>query len=452
LLKDKVYNRPKAIFLALLWMGFLALMPGEESAVIKAQGSAVLQMGFVDVEQVIARMQGSNETLDQLREQIAATETQLQDLNAQQAAGSVSQAEFAVRQTQLNNTLVVLNQQLNNEISAQIEQAASQLGSALGIDLITPLRNIVVHGQSVVLQDLTEPVLQALNANLGQGGFDPNGVTATTRPLSQVGFFSVDEAFIKYKKTAEAVATIGEKRQSNNEEITTLNEQLNAGAISLAQFDARVAQLNAELEALNQQLTGDILSDISAAVSRLGDELDFNLISSEKNVVLYNDPKADVDLTGAVTTLLNAGFDGTEFDFLQVALPSRAPRKVGFVDADDVFVRFEGTSDAIEQFQAQIASAQQELKSLQAQLEAGQIDEPTFLSRRQALETQLAALDQLLTKEVTDNILTTTRALGQELGFDLITPRKNVVLYHNADRVEDLTEVVLARMNQAGVR
>lgn len=447
----KVHHRTKALVVSLLWVGFLALMPGNGSGFTQAQGGAVLRMGFVNVEDVIARMQGSNATLDQLREQVTQTQAQLQDLNDQLAQGLVSQAEFAVRQTQLNNVLAVLNQQLNDEINAQIQRAASQLGQALGLDVITPLRNVVVHGQSVVLQNLTEPVLQALNANLGQGNFDPNGVVASARPLSQVGFFNVDETFIRYKKTAEAIVIIGEKRDSNNEQIAALNAQLNAGEISQAQFDARLAQLNAELEALNQQLTGEILGDISAAAGRLGDALGFHLISSEKNVVLYNNPQADVDLTQALVDLLNAEFEDTSFDFQQVPLPGQAPRKLGVVDADEVFVRFEGTSEAIEQFQAQIASAQQELKDLQAQLDAGQIDEATFLAKRQALETQLATLDRLLTKEITDNILATTRALGQELGFDLITPRKDVVLYHSA-LVEDLTESVLARMNQAGTQ
>lgn len=127
-----------------------------------------------------------------------------------------------------------------------------------------------------------------------------------------------------------------------------------------------------------------------------------------------------------------------------------ASLKIGFVNAEEVFVKFSGTEAAIEQYRTQKDGIEQELRDLQDQAAAGTMSQQEFLTKRQELEIRLAELDQQLTNQITEQIVATVEALGEEQSFDLITTRKNVVLYYkDGGIVHDLTEVVLQRMNEA---
>ncbi len=125
--------------------------------------------------------------------------------------------------------------------------------------------------------------------------------------------------------------------------------------------------------------------------------------------------------------------------------------KIGFVTAEEVFVKFSGTEAAIEQYSTEKNGIEQELRDLQDQAAAGTMSQQEFLTKRQELEIRLAELDQQLTTEITEKIVQTVQDLGDEQGFDLITRRNNVVLYYPEEGgiVQDLTEQVLERMNAA---
>ena len=124
--------------------------------------------------------------------------------------------------------------------------------------------------------------------------------------------------------------------------------------------------------------------------------------------------------------------------------------RIGFVNAEEVFVKYSGTEDAIQAYRAEKDQVETDLSNLQDQFSAGTISQNEFISQQAELTNKLNSLDQQLTNDITQKIVEAVEVIGKEQGFDLITVRKNVVLYFREDGiVEDLTEVVLEYMNKS---
>lgn len=122
--------------------------------------------------------------------------------------------------------------------------------------------------------------------------------------------------------------------------------------------------------------------------------------------------------------------------------------RIGFVNAEEVFIRYQGTEAAIEEYGVEKADKESQLQDLQDQFSSGALDASTFQSRQQSLINELAELDQKLTNDITLRIVNAVEYLGLELDFELITARKNVILFFKENGVvEDLTEQVLEYMN-----
>lgn len=172
------------------------------------------------------------------------------------------------------------------------------------------------------------------------------------------------------------------------------------------------------------------------------------------------DPEALAELTNRVTQLesnlndANEEITSLKSELEQVSTSGGsggASLKIGFVNAEEVFVKYSGTQAAIDEYRTQKEGIEGELQDLQDQAAAGTMSQQEFLTKRQELEIRLAELDQQLTNNITERIVATVEELGAEQNFDLITTRKNVVLYYKEDGgiVHDLTEVVLQEMNEA---
>jgi len=124
--------------------------------------------------------------------------------------------------------------------------------------------------------------------------------------------------------------------------------------------------------------------------------------------------------------------------------------KVGFVNAEEVFVKYQGTEQAIQAFRAEKEAKEKELSDLKDQFSAGTISQNAYTTKSTELTTQLSQLDQQLTADITEKIVAAVQAIGANMGLDLITARKNVVLYYKENGiVEDLTDKVLQYMNEA---
>lgn len=411
-----------------------------------AQEAGSIKIGFLDVNNLFVSFEGTNAAIEEFEQLIVETQTSLQLLRVQLAIGEISEQEFFVLQAELQAELLVLNQQLTNAVTNSILTAAETVGEELGMDLITPLDNVVAHGQSEVTVDLTDAVLNVMNASFADTEFDLN-LNIEVQPLQMMGFFTPGEVILNFDGTLDAIQPLRDATTQSETDKADLQKQLDNGSMNEEEFNEAVAQIDNNLQILEQQIIADLISDVSGGISRLGEAVGFDLISVRQNVILFHNPDALVDLTLDTARFMNLELRGEVYNLSRVVLPTVAPQKIGFVDADQIFLDFEGTDTAIEAFREEIAFAQAELARLSTQLENGLITQADFLKRRNEIQTQLAELDQELSLEITNQIVETVTEVGNEQGFDLITPQSNVVLYHNEDTIEDLTQIVLARMN-----
>jgi len=171
------------------------------------------------------------------------------------------------------------------------------------------------------------------------------------------------------------------------------------------------------------------------------------------------------ELAGQVETLQSQQSGGSDGDLAQQIEQLRsqinaiesgggsgdgaAPMKIGFVSAEEVFVSFRGTETAIAQYREEKQAKEQELQSLQDKWSAGTISQNEYVTQRDQVQQELQVLDQQLTNEITQRIVETVEKIGSEQGYDLITARKNVVLYYDeGSNIVNITDLVLERMNE----
>lgn len=433
------------IFLFVLMM-MLAFTLGWAELPSTAQASGSIKMGFVDVNDVFVRFDGTNAAIEEFEQRIAETQTELQLLRVRLAVGEITEEEFFIQQIELQAELLLLNQQLTSEVTNNIIIAAETVGAELNLDLITPLDNVVVHGQSDVTVELTDIVLDVMNANFEGTEFDLN-IGIDPEPLQRVGLFVPGEVIINYNGTLDAIQPLRDRTAESEDEKADLQSDLNRGQITQEEYNEAIAEIDTELAELEQSIIDGLVAEISAGVGRLGEAAGFDLISVRQNVILFHGEGVMVDLSLDVARFMNLELRDQSYDLDRIELPTKAPEKIGFVDADQIFVDFAGTGTAIEEFRNEIEAAQAELTRLGQQLEEDVITQADFLERRAEIQTRLAELDQQLSAEITQQIVDTVAEIGVEEGFDIITPQSNVILYHNEERVEDLTRVVLERMN-----
>jgi Skp family chaperone for outer membrane proteins len=413
----------------------------------QAQSDGVIKMGFVRVDDVFVKFEGTNDAIEAFRQERIQVEAQLADLQDDLDNEEISTAEFLVLRSQLLAQLSAVETQFSAAITAQIVNATRQLGEKLAFDLITPINNVVVHAQSRVVSDLTDAVLQIMNADFEGIPFDFNSISVSPQPLETIGFFNAERVFSNYKGTNDGISEISADLNEIEAQRQQVTRDRDEGVISQAEFLRRQSELNGEQAEIEQAFVDDIIGQIIEVVGEVGDEVGFDLLSSRNNVILHSDSNSVANITNSVIDLMNARYDGESFDVDQISLPGGAPRKLGFINADRVFVEFVGTDEAITEFRVQIEAAQEELAQLQEDLDEGRISPLDAFNRQEALEAELNQLDNQLSGQITDLISANAESFGEEQGYDLITPLANVILYHNPDLIDDLTDEVIALMN-----
>jgi Skp family chaperone for outer membrane proteins len=413
----------------------------------QAQSDGIIKMGFVRVDDVFVEFDGTNDAIEAFSEQRDQVQAELADLQDELDNGEISTAEFLVIRSQLLAQLSAVDTQFSAAITAQIVNATRQLGEELQFDLITPLNNVVVHAQSNVVSDVTDAVLGIMNADFEGVDFDFNSISLNPQPLETIGFFNAQRIFSNYKGTNDRFAELNVDLDELDVRRQQLTSDRDEGVVSQAEFVRLQGELNNEQAAMEQAFTDDIIGQIIDAASEVGDEVGYDLISSRSNVVLHFDSNSVGNITNQLTDFMNARYDGESYDLSQITLPTSAPRKVGFINADRVFIEFEGTDEAIAQFRVQIEAAQVELAELQADLDAGLIEPLDAFNLQEALEAELNQLDAQLSNGITELIIDNAKEFGSAEDYDLITPLANVILYHNPDLIDDLTDEVIALMN-----
>ena len=121
--------------------------------------------------------------------------------------------------------------------------------------------------------------------------------------------------------------------------------------------------------------------------------------------------------------------------------------RMAYVNAEEVFLKYKGTAAAVQQFSEWKQQKEQELQQLQAQLQAGQISQEEFQRRFQEIQQELQQLDLQLTAKVQQEMIAVITEVAREKGYDWVTRKKDVVLYVKEDLMDDITSLVIQRLN-----
>lgn len=127
---------------------------------------------------------------------------------------------------------------------------------------------------------------------------------------------------------------------------------------------------------------------------------------------------------------------------------SGAGLRIAYINAEKVFQDYKKTGEAVEKFRAEAEKKQNELKALQEKFKKGLMSEDEFQRQAARLQQELQQLDLQLTAEIQTEMIKVVEQIAKERGYDWVTQRKDVVLYANPSKIEDITYDVLKILNQ----
>ncbi|MCS7197763.1 MAG: OmpH family outer membrane protein [Candidatus Bipolaricaulota bacterium] len=122
--------------------------------------------------------------------------------------------------------------------------------------------------------------------------------------------------------------------------------------------------------------------------------------------------------------------------------------RIAYINAEKVFQDYKKTGEAVERFRKEAEKKQGELKALQDKFKKGLISEDEFQREAARLQQELQQLDLQLTAEIQTEMIKVVEQIARERGYDWVTQRKDVVLYGNPSKIEDITYDVLKILNQ----
>lgn len=132
---------------------------------------------------------------------------------------------------------------------------------------------------------------------------------------------------------------------------------------------------------------------------------------------------------------------------VQAGTPSGGALRMAYVNAEEVFLKYKGTATAVEQFSAEKQKKEQELQQLQEQFQSGQISREEYQRRVQEIQQELQQLDLQLTSKVQQEMIGVITEVSQEKGYDWVTRKKDVILYIRPGLMDDITSLVIERLN-----
>jgi Skp family chaperone for outer membrane proteins len=199
------------------------------------------------------------------------------------------------------------------------------------------------------------------------------------------------------------------------------------------------ADLQERVSSLEQRL-----EELQAALEELKKQRDLEALQSRLASVEGQLEGIDVGKLMALTEELK----GIKAELEQAAAAGRVLR-IAYVDAEKIFVEYKGTEAAVQKFKEERQKREEELLSIQKQYEAGEISRREYENKVAQVQLELQKLDLQLTAEIQKKMLEFIREVGEEMGYDWVTRRKDVILYAKEGVIDDITDIVLERMNAA---
>jgi len=83
-----------------------------------------------------------------------------------------------------------------------------------------------------------------------------------------------------------------------------------------------------------------------------------------------------------------------------------------------------------------------EMKNLVSTVRVGIVDSIRFDNRYSQLKNAFGQLDELLTQAATAKIVQAANKIAEREGYDIVLRTKNVIVYRNSSKIEDITELV----------
>jgi len=179
-------------------------------------------------------------------------------------------------------------------------------------------------------------------------------------------------------------------------------------------------------------------------------------ISAEDAFSVFTDAVSDlrqiaVDKQGEITklqqqymarTISKSEYDSQYMQLQVELLQAQLNIDIGTIDK---MIASSGFSDMWGDLQLLKQEAQpvvDEMKNLVSTVRVGVIDATEFENRYTQLKNAFSQLDQLLTQAATAKIVQAANKIARSEGYDIVLRAKNVIIYRNTAKIEDITEAV----------
>jgi len=206
----------------------------------------------------------------------------------------------------------------------------------------------------------------------------------------------------------------------------------------------------------NSQEIAALADRVAALESSPATALNVAYISAEDAFAVFTDAVSDlrqlaVDKQGEITKLQQQYMASTiskdeydaQFRQLQVELlQAQLNIDMGTIDK---MIASSGFSDMKSDLQLLKDEAQpvvDEMKNLVSTVRVGVIDTTEFENRYTQVKNAFSQLDQLLTQAATAKIVQAANKIADEKGYDIVLRSKNVIVYRNTGKIDDITEPV----------
>jgi Skp family chaperone for outer membrane proteins len=206
---------------------------------------------------------------------------------------------------------------------------------------------------------------------------------------------------------------------------------------------ASVTALQARVDALDAKLTGGVPLKIA-------------YLDAEAAFTVFTDAVKDLrqkaaDKQTEIVTLQQQFAQGkvSKDDYqtrtiqLQVdLLQAQLSIDMGMIDKMVAAAGFADLKLELQKLRDEAQPVVEEMKNLVSTVRVGVLDTAEFQNRYNQVKAAFTQLDQLLTQAATVKIVQAAEKVAVKNGFDLVLRSKNVIVYRNATRLTDITDLV----------
>lgn len=258
---------------------------------------------------------------------------------------------------------------------------------------------------------------------------------------------------------------LGKQLHSLQDQILTVNADLVTLKTTTYQIDTHLQTTDQELIALMIR-TDEISTDLQEAEVRLSSAsptgyvsstpLKIAFINAEDAFSVFTDAVSDlrqraIDKQGEIVklqqqymarTISKDDFDSQNNQLQVELLQAQLNIDVGTIDKMIASTGFSDMKSDLQRLKDEAQPVVDEMKNLVSAVRVGVIDTTEFQNRYTQVKNAFTQLDHLLTQAATTKIVETANKVALAEGYDLVLRVKNVIVYRNAGKITDITDLV----------